>query len=89
MATKTMAQPASAEPQLAVQALNDLRSAKCFCGGRKREQQSFCTRCYHKLPANIRQGLYASFRDGYVRFYEAAKEFLEQLKSGARPAVTS
>ena len=89
MATKTMAQPTSEETQLALQAAEVLRSPKCACGSRKPEDRSFCTRCYHKLPGNMRANLWTSFRDGYARHYQAAKEFLEQLKSGARPAVTS
>jgi hypothetical protein len=82
MASKAPA-PSVEEIELARQAAESLRSQRCLCGGRKREEQSFCLRCYHKLPEAVRAGLYSSFRDGYARHYAAAKQYLEKLKSGA------
>ena len=73
--------------ELAKQAAASLRSPRCLCGGKKREEHSFCNRCYYKLPDDVRASLYASFRDGYAKNYAAAKEFLEKLKSNVAKAT--
>jgi len=82
MARKTPVLKESVEVlELTRQAVESLRSSRCLCGRKKREERSFCLRCYNKLPGEIRVGLWASFRDGYAKNYAAAKAYLEKLKS--------
>lgn len=83
MATQAAAASTQEVIEMAKQAHESLRSTRCQCGGKKREDQSFCMRCYHKLPGDMRANLWVSFRDGYAKHYAAAKQFLEELK--ARP----
>ncbi|HWR35995.1 MAG TPA: hypothetical protein VN622_09025 [Clostridia bacterium] len=64
------------DPTLVAIALKDLSSAHCFCGRRKRDQQSFCRDCTSLLPLELRAELGNSIKSGYAEAYEAAKTYL-------------
>lgn len=58
--------------------LDSLASDKCAaCGNRKRRKQSHCSRCYFKLPPEMRQALYNRFDSGYQEAFRASMEFLQ------------
>ncbi len=61
------------------QALEELQSNQCpTCQRRKREMKSFCKVCFKSLPAEIANGLYLSFANGYLPYYRKAKELLSK-----------
>lgn len=48
------------------EALSDLFGRSCSgCGLTKRADQSFCYRCYKKLPKRLQRALYQRIGDGY------------------------
>ncbi|HWQ97251.1 MAG TPA: hypothetical protein VN577_20145 [Terriglobales bacterium] len=69
---------AAVEQDPRLRALRDLESTHCACGRRKREQQSFCKPCYKLLPGDIKNGLWTHIANGYIEWYEKAKQFLQQ-----------
>lgn len=66
------------------QALRELISEQCMCGGRKKKHQSFCRKCYFKLPKKTQIALYTAFSDGYAEIYDRAKEELQSKRGDPR-----
>lgn len=65
-------------------ARDELFSNTCVCGAHKKDGNSFCTRCYYQLPAQMRLALYTPMSRGYASIYDEAKDWLrtytERLK---------
>jgi hypothetical protein len=57
--------------------LTELKLGRCFCGYSKRPDTSVCTRCYRRLPLDMRNSLYAHISSGYLENYAAARRFLQ------------
>lgn len=55
------------------QYIEKLMSKKCDgCGGMKTPRKSHCSRCYYKLPPQMRAALYRRVGSGYEEaFYES------------------
>jgi hypothetical protein len=49
-----------------------LRSEECLCGRGKKPNNTFCYRCYSKLPADMQRDLYLRMGDGYEAAVDAA-----------------
>lgn len=64
--------------------VKELTGAKCRCGAKKVKGQSFCARCYYRLPALNRQLMYQRFGGGYEQAYRDAVELLGTVKGGRR-----
>jgi predicted amidophosphoribosyltransferase len=61
-------------------AWDELMSEVCAnCGNAKRKKMSFCSKCYYKLPEEVRNNLYTAMSDGYAEIYDEAKELLKSL----------
>ena len=58
--------------------LNALMSNECVCGGEKKLRQSFCYKCFKKLPRDLKNDLYSHMGDGYEEAYDASVKFLEE-----------
>lgn len=56
--------------------VSELRGETCKCGARKMAGQTFCRKCYYKLPSSERQALYNQIGAGYEEAYAAACERL-------------
>ena len=56
--------------------IRELGGTTCRCGSRKQSRQTFCRRCYYKLPPPMRQALYNRVGNGYEHAYEQAEEYL-------------
>jgi len=55
----------------------ELMRDQCFCGATKKKRYSFCYPCYHKLPGEMKSGLWLEIGEGYEEAYEEAVKFLE------------
>lgn len=67
---------------LVEQAMADLRSTRCACGNRKREQAPFCVYCHRALreeQPDIFAGLSASVSGGYIASWQSAREHLRKI----------
>lgn len=60
------------EPLDQAELVRELAGNRCQCGARKIERQSFCERCYFKLPKGMRLALYGLIGQGYEEAYQAA-----------------
>jgi hypothetical protein len=58
------------------QALADLRSTRCRCGGAKRALQALCPNCYFQLPSPERMALYRPLGGGFEEAYDIALDIL-------------
>lgn len=52
--------------------IQELRGTVCRCGKRKPTKMTFCSTCYHSLPAPKRAALYSRIGEGYAEAYAAA-----------------
>lgn len=52
------------------------RSKVCQCGKAKESRHSFCGRCYHLLPVEMRRPLFGTFGEAYELAYTRAVEYL-------------
>lgn len=57
--------------------IREPRGGTCRCGHKKELNQSFCRRCYYRLPGDLRIGLYNRIPKGYERVHRAACEYLD------------
>lgn len=62
-------------------ALRELDSTTCVCGATKRRRNSFCSKCFYRLPRGLRNRLYRTVAEGYAEIYDEAKDY---LKAGTR-----
>ncbi|MBU0516737.1 MAG: hypothetical protein KJ621_18430 [Proteobacteria bacterium] len=56
--------------------LDQLKSRRCACGGKKQPMRSFCWYCYRALPQKMQWALYFRIGQGYRSAYEAALDHL-------------
>lgn len=57
--------------------MDDLKSDKCRpCGGKKKPMNTFCRKCFYRLPKEMRTALYQHIGDGYEAAYNAALHHL-------------
>jgi hypothetical protein len=65
-----------------VELARELAGTKCRCGATKypasTARQTFCGRCYFKLPKEMQQALYRRLGSGYAEAYDAAVKFLAE-----------
>lgn len=61
--------------------IDELIGTKCRCGNTKRTRNTFCGRCYFRLPMQLRNDLYKGVGNGYEQAYAAAISILQ----GAKP----
>jgi hypothetical protein len=61
-----------------------LKSLECHCGRRKSRGMSFCMRCFHLLPLDLRRALYRKIGDGYEAAYREACARLAKAGLGPR-----
>ncbi|MCA9270504.1 MAG: hypothetical protein KDA41_18610 [Planctomycetales bacterium] len=73
------ARPAAKQIEL----LDELVGTTCRCGAAKKTRQTFCRRCWYRLPLPLRGRLYSRFGSGYEEAYAEAVELLD------RPAAVS
>lgn len=66
--------------------LRELAGSVCRCGSEKSRRQTFCRKCYFKLPPSQRNDLYRPIGDGYEEAYGAAIETLTEC-TDARKAT--
>jgi predicted amidophosphoribosyltransferase len=60
-------------------ALTELDSTECpHCKRSKRSGHSFCWNCFKELPQRLKNLLYKKFWEGYVEYYDEAKEWLKE-----------
>lgn len=58
-------------------AIRDLIGTECKGrGGKKTSRMSHCSRCYFKLPVQLRRDLYKLVGDGYEEAYAKSLELL-------------
>lgn len=57
----------------------ELQGTVCRCGRHKRSGETFCSRCYFRLPPPLRSPLYRRVGDGYDEAYSAAVAYLHQI----------
>lgn len=62
--------------------LRELQTAKCFCGAKKAEGQTFCRSHYFKLPGRMRSMLYQRFGSGYEEAYTEARNYFTEAENG-------
>lgn len=55
-----------------------LRGNECLCGREKLPRKSFCGRCYHALPGDLKPRLYLRLGGGYEEAFEEAHRWLEE-----------
>jgi hypothetical protein len=59
------------EPELQL-AMNVLLAPNCQCGRVKQVRQAICSRCWKRLPVDVRNALYRKVGGGFKAAYEAA-----------------
>lgn len=62
--------------------LSELAGTVCRCGNQKTHRQTFCGRCYYRLPRLLRQRLYQRFGEGYEAAYTEAVDVLGPVTNG-------
>ena len=58
------------------QILENLQGTMCFCGKSKGTRKSHCSKCYYKLPPEMRKALYQKFFEGYEEAFVESLKFL-------------
>ena len=58
--------------------LKELMGTDCRCGASKNSANTFCSKCYYRLPVEMRKGLFQRMGGGYEEAYAVAVEFLER-----------
>jgi len=66
--------------ELMILLVKELDGVSCRCGAVKESGNTFCKRCYFKLPQPLRRNLYQKLKSGYVEAYQAAVYFLDDLE---------
>jgi len=61
---------------LKVELVRELSGTKCRCGRTKKANNTFCNKCYFKLPDDMRFALYRRLGSGYEEAYDAAVQEL-------------
>lgn len=61
----------------------ELAGTECRCGETKKAKQTFCRKCFFKLPRDLRNALYQRIGQGYEQAYQAAVEKIEGGQSGS------
>jgi len=61
----------------------ELQSDECLCGRYKKPGRSFCYRCYHELPEDMRRALYQRIGNGYEEALDDAVKYLGLNEAGA------
>lgn len=56
--------------------LRELAGRNCQCGRIKKARQTFCQRCYFRLPPAMRHALYDRIGEGYEAAYQRAVDYL-------------
>jgi len=56
--------------------LDELVGQVCRCLAPKAMKQTFCRRCYYRLPVALRNALYREMGHGYEEAYDQAVAFL-------------
>ena len=64
--------------------VKELAGGVCRCGAKKVKGQSFCGRCFYRLPRVNRQRMYQAFGQGYEDAYRDAVALLGAVKGGRR-----
>jgi hypothetical protein len=59
-----------------IELVRELAGSQCMCGSKKTPNQTFCKRCYYRLPKPLRQALYRLISQGYEEAYQAAVNHL-------------
>lgn len=57
--------------------VHELARPACRCGRVKRPRQTFCSRCFQRLPPALKRALYRRIGEGYEEAYAAAVAALE------------
>jgi len=57
--------------------LKELAGSACRCGRVKRPRQTFCSRCFQRLPPALKRALYRRIGEGYEAAYQAAVASLD------------
>jgi hypothetical protein len=52
--------------------VRELAGPVCRCGRPKSARRTFCSRCYYRLPPQLRSALYRRIGEGYEEAYAAA-----------------
>jgi len=55
----------------------ELAGTVCRCGSTKVARQTFCKRCYYRLPEFLRRALYRRVGQGYEQAYAQAAKMLD------------
>lgn len=55
----------------------ELGGVDCRCKAVKERGQTFCRRCYFRLPKHLQRRLYRRVGNGYEEAYSTAVEFLD------------
>lgn len=67
------------------QAWREFAGEKCpGCDGPKRKANGFCTKCYYKLPEDMKKALWRRFGSGYEEAHEDARDWLQQERRAAQ-----
>ena len=61
---------------ISAQVMKELVSLDCRCGNPKREFQSFCRRCYYRLPRRLKAELYQRMGEGYEESFKESITYL-------------
>ena len=61
--------------------VKELAATVCRCGNRKASGNTFCGRCYFKLPKTTRAALYRRVGQGYEQAYNDAAGYLENARA--------
>jgi hypothetical protein len=64
--------------QLCVRLVRELQGTVCFCGSKKRSEQTFCYKHYRDLPREKQYALYNRIGEGYEEAYLDARQYLGQ-----------
>lgn len=63
--------------------IKELAGTVCRCGNQKASGNTFCGRCYFKLPKTTHPTLYRRVGQGYEQAYKAAAEYLDNAQARA------
>lgn len=57
--------------------VKELAGLECRCGNPKEPRQTFCRKCYYRLPPRMRSALYQRLGEGYAEAHDEAAGFLK------------
>lgn len=63
--------------------VNELRGTLCRCGSKKAPKQTFCRRCYMRLPVKLQRALYNRVGEGYEEAYTESVEWFDKANATA------